>query len=136
MTKGEGKGDVIDLEGLLAGDEDFLRAAVEALVQVALFSTEAPADPPSVFSLFFFAAMRRRTRIHAAKSSLSLIICCRNAKKQEHGLWCSRPEQAIRGTRRATDQTRLRAPHVRKHTECAILILWRSAKDDRPRRRC
>jgi hypothetical protein len=36
MTKGEGKGEVIDLKGLLAHDEDFVRAAVEALVQAAL----------------------------------------------------------------------------------------------------
>ena len=36
MTKGEGKGEVIDLKGLLARDEDFVRVAVEALVQAAL----------------------------------------------------------------------------------------------------
>ena len=36
MTKGEGKAEVIDLKGLLARDEDFVRAAVEALVQAAL----------------------------------------------------------------------------------------------------
>src|SRR5215468_8654174 len=36
MTNGEGKGEVIDLKGLLARDEDFVRAAVEALVQAAL----------------------------------------------------------------------------------------------------
>ena len=36
MTKGEGKVEVIDLKGLLARDEDFVRAAVEALVQAAL----------------------------------------------------------------------------------------------------
>ena len=36
MTKGEGKGEVIDLKGLLARDEDFVRAAIEALVQAAL----------------------------------------------------------------------------------------------------
>ena len=36
MTKGEGKGEVIDLKGLLARDEDFVRAAVEAVVQAAL----------------------------------------------------------------------------------------------------
>src|SRR5438034_4702609 len=36
MTKGEGKGEVIDLKGLLARDEDFVRGAVEALVQAAL----------------------------------------------------------------------------------------------------
>src|SRR5262252_8543269 len=36
MTKGKGKGEVIDLKGLLARDEDFVRAAVEALVQAAL----------------------------------------------------------------------------------------------------
>jgi transposase-like protein len=36
MTKGEGKGEVIDLKGLLARDEDFVRAAVETLVQAAL----------------------------------------------------------------------------------------------------
>ena len=35
-TKGEGKAEVIDLKGLLARDEDFVRAAVEALVQAAL----------------------------------------------------------------------------------------------------
>ena len=28
MTKGEGKGEVVDLKGLLARDEDFLRAAL------------------------------------------------------------------------------------------------------------
>ena len=36
MTKGEGKAEVIDLKGLLARDEDFVRAAVEALVQAGL----------------------------------------------------------------------------------------------------
>ena len=36
MTKGEGKGEVIDLKGLLARDADFVRAAVEVLVQAAL----------------------------------------------------------------------------------------------------
>src|ERR1700726_1486487 len=36
MTKGEGKSEVIDLKGLLARDGDFVRAAVEALVQAAL----------------------------------------------------------------------------------------------------
>src|SRR5260370_7632087 len=36
MTKGEGKAEVIDLKGLLARDGDFVRAAVEALVQAAL----------------------------------------------------------------------------------------------------
>src|SRR5262245_44732196 len=36
MTKGEGKGEVVDLKRLLARDEDFVRAAVEALVQAAL----------------------------------------------------------------------------------------------------
>src|SRR5262252_8969262 len=36
MTKGEGKREVIDLKGLLARDADFVRAAVEALVQAAL----------------------------------------------------------------------------------------------------
>ena len=36
MTKGEGKAEVIDLKGLLARDEDFVRAAVETLVQAAL----------------------------------------------------------------------------------------------------
>ena len=36
MTKGEGRGEVIDLKGLLARDEDFIRATVEALVQAAL----------------------------------------------------------------------------------------------------
>src|SRR6202011_5166328 len=35
-TKGEGKAEVIDLKGLLARDGDFVRAAVEALVQAAL----------------------------------------------------------------------------------------------------
>jgi hypothetical protein len=35
-TKGEGRPEVIDLKGLLARDEDFVRAAVEALVQAAL----------------------------------------------------------------------------------------------------
>src|SRR5579885_840693 len=43
MTKGEGKAEVIDIKGLLARDEDFVRAAVEALVEAALESemTEA-----------------------------------------------------------------------------------------------
>ncbi|MBV9970665.1 MAG: IS256 family transposase, partial [Xanthobacteraceae bacterium] len=43
MTKGEGKSEVIDIKGLLARDEDFVRSAVEALVQAALESemTEA-----------------------------------------------------------------------------------------------
>src|SRR5215211_1198614 len=36
MTKGEGKAEVIELKGLLARDEDFVRAAVEALIQAAL----------------------------------------------------------------------------------------------------
>ena len=36
MTRGEGKAEVIDLKGLLGRDEDFVRAAVEALVQAAL----------------------------------------------------------------------------------------------------
>lgn len=36
MTKGEDKREVIDLKGLLARDTDFVRAAVEALVQAAL----------------------------------------------------------------------------------------------------
>src|SRR6201993_5168692 len=36
MTKGEGKAEVIDLKGLLGRDEDFVRAAVEALVQATL----------------------------------------------------------------------------------------------------
>ena len=36
MTKSEGKGEVVELKGLLARDEDFVRAAVEALVQAAL----------------------------------------------------------------------------------------------------
>src|SRR6202048_2686767 len=36
MTKGQGKGEVIDLKGLLARDEDFVRAAVEALIEAAL----------------------------------------------------------------------------------------------------
>jgi putative transposase len=36
MTKGEGKAEVIDIKGLLARDEDFVRSAVEALVQAAL----------------------------------------------------------------------------------------------------
>jgi putative transposase len=34
--QGQGKAEVIDLKGLLARDEDFVRAAVEALVQAAL----------------------------------------------------------------------------------------------------
>ena len=36
MTKREGKGEVVDLKGLLARDEDFVRSAVQALVQEAL----------------------------------------------------------------------------------------------------
>jgi transposase-like protein len=43
LTRGEGKAEVIDIKGLLARDEDFVRAAVEALVGAALESemTEA-----------------------------------------------------------------------------------------------
>jgi transposase-like protein len=36
MTKSKGKAEVIDIKGLLARDEDFLRAAVEALIEAAL----------------------------------------------------------------------------------------------------
>jgi integrase len=36
MTKGESKGEVIDLRGLLTRDKDFVRAPVEALIQAAL----------------------------------------------------------------------------------------------------
>jgi putative transposase len=36
MTKGVGKAEVIGLKGLLARDDDFVRAAVERLVQAAL----------------------------------------------------------------------------------------------------
>jgi putative transposase len=36
MTRSEGKSEVIDVKGLLARDEDFMRAAVEALVEAAL----------------------------------------------------------------------------------------------------
>src|SRR5262245_53045878 len=36
MTKSQSRAQVIDLKGLLARDEDFVRAAVEALVQAAL----------------------------------------------------------------------------------------------------
>jgi hypothetical protein len=36
MTKHEAKAETVDIKGLLAGDEDFLRAGVEALVQAAL----------------------------------------------------------------------------------------------------
>ena len=36
MTKREGKAEVIDIKGLLAQDTDFVRAALEALVQAAL----------------------------------------------------------------------------------------------------
>jgi len=39
MTKGEGKGEVIDLKGVLARDADFVRAAVEVLVQAAMTET-------------------------------------------------------------------------------------------------
>lgn len=43
MTKREDKAEVIDIKGLLARDEDFVRAAVEALIEAALGSemTEA-----------------------------------------------------------------------------------------------
>lgn len=43
MTRTEGNSEVIDIKGLLARDEDFVRAAVEALVEAALESemTEA-----------------------------------------------------------------------------------------------
>ena len=33
MTKREGKGEVVDLKGLLLGDDDFVRSAVQTLVQ-------------------------------------------------------------------------------------------------------
>jgi hypothetical protein len=36
MTKGEGEGEVIDLKGVLARDEEFVRATIEALVRAAL----------------------------------------------------------------------------------------------------
>ena len=36
MTKGEGKAEIIDLKGLLARDDDFMRAAIEAVMQAAL----------------------------------------------------------------------------------------------------
>ena len=36
MTKLEGKAELVDVKGLLEQDEDFVRAAVEALVQAAL----------------------------------------------------------------------------------------------------
>ena len=36
MTKREGKGEVVDLKGLLLGDDDFVRSAVQTLVQEAL----------------------------------------------------------------------------------------------------
>lgn len=36
MTKREGKGEVVDLKGLLSRDEEFVRTAVQALVQEAL----------------------------------------------------------------------------------------------------
>jgi transposase-like protein len=36
MTKGKRKADVIELKELMAQDEDFLRVAVQALVQAAL----------------------------------------------------------------------------------------------------
>ena len=36
MTKREGKGEVVGLKGLLSRDEEFLRTAVQALVQEAL----------------------------------------------------------------------------------------------------
>ena len=36
MTKAEGKTEALELKGLLAGDEDYLRAMVEAMVQAAL----------------------------------------------------------------------------------------------------
>jgi hypothetical protein len=36
MTKREGKAEAIDIKGLLAGDEDFVRVGLEALLQGAL----------------------------------------------------------------------------------------------------
>ena len=39
MTKREGKSEVIDLKALLTGDEDYLRAMVEAIVQATLEAT-------------------------------------------------------------------------------------------------
>ena len=43
MTKVQGKGEVIEIKALLAGDEEFLRAAVKAVIEAALESemTEA-----------------------------------------------------------------------------------------------
>ncbi len=43
MTKVQGKGEVIDIKALLAGDAEFLRAAVKAVIEAALESemTEA-----------------------------------------------------------------------------------------------
>jgi hypothetical protein len=46
MTKGDGKAEVIDLKGLLACDEDFVHAAVEAQWRcqaTASFSTKSNA---------------------------------------------------------------------------------------------
>jgi putative transposase len=43
MPKGEGKGEIIGLKGLLAGDEDFVRAGVEALIHAALDAKMAEA---------------------------------------------------------------------------------------------
>jgi putative transposase len=43
MTKREGKGEVVDLKGLLSRDDEFLRAAVQALVQEALEAEMAEA---------------------------------------------------------------------------------------------
>ncbi len=36
MTAGEGKAELIDVKELLGRDQDFVRAALEALVQAAL----------------------------------------------------------------------------------------------------
>lgn len=43
MTKREGKGEVVDLKGLLSGDAEFLRTAVQTLVQEALEAEMAEA---------------------------------------------------------------------------------------------
>ena len=45
--QGRGKAEVIDLKGLLARDADFVRAAVEALVQAALGAEMTEGSAPA-----------------------------------------------------------------------------------------
>jgi hypothetical protein len=49
MTKVQGKGEVIDIKALLAGDAEFLRAAAKAAIEAALEAAPAlRSSPPGV----------------------------------------------------------------------------------------